>query len=109
MINSTVAWLRFFQRYTKFSVLDHPNPSAKSTPYGSIFYAFHLAGALVNRLVSGPCLFSNALLCPDLWATVYTAAAAVFVFLFFPYRQRETYGFHILAHRKIGEGEGRDA
>ena len=65
-----------------FSVLDHPNPSAKSSPYGSIFYAFHLAGALVNRLVSGPCLFSNALLCPDLWATVYTAAAAVFVFLF---------------------------
>lgn len=31
--------------------------------------------------VSGPCLFLNALLCPDLWATAYTAAA-VFVFLF---------------------------
>ena len=30
-------------------------------------------------------------------------------FFFFSYRQRETYGFHILAHRKIGEGEGRDA
>ena len=35
-------------------------------------------------VVSGPCLFSNALLCPDLWATVYTAAAAaaVIVYLF---------------------------
>lgn len=33
-------------------------------------------------MVSGPCLFSNALLCPDLWATVYAAAAAVIVYLF---------------------------
>lgn len=33
-------------------------------------------------VVSGPCLFSNALLCPDLWATVCTAAAAVIVYLF---------------------------
>lgn len=32
-------------------------------------------------VVSGPCLFSNALLCPDLWATVYTAAAVI-VYLF---------------------------
>lgn len=66
-------------------------------------------------MVSGPCLFSNALLCPDLWATVYAAAAAVIVYLFvvvvfFSNRQREKiYGFHILAHRKIGEGEGRGA
>lgn len=65
-------------------------------------------------VVSGPCLFSNALLCPDLWATVYTAAAAVIVYLFvvifFSYRQRETiYGYHILANRKIGEGGGRVA
>ena len=48
MINSAVAWLGFFQRYTKFSVLGHPNQSAESSPYGSIFYAFHLAWALVN-------------------------------------------------------------
>lgn len=66
-------------------------------------------------VVSGPCLFSNALLCPDLWATVYTAAAAavivyLFVVIFFSYRQRETiYGCHILANRKIGEGGGRVA
>lgn len=32
-------------------------------------------------VVSGPCLFSNALLCPDLWATVHTAAAVI-VYLF---------------------------
>lgn len=36
---------------------------------------------LCLTVVSGPCLFSNALLCPDLWATVY-AAAAVIVYLF---------------------------
>ena len=67
-------------------------------------------------VVSGLCLFSNALLCPDLWATVYTAAAAAVieylfvVVVFFSNRQREKiYGFHILAHRKIGEGEGRGA
>ena len=66
-------------------------------------------------MVSGPCLFSNALLCPDLWATVCTAAAVivylfVVVVVFFYNRQREKiYGFHILAHRKIGEGKGRDA
>lgn len=37
---------------------------------------------LCLTVVSGPCLFSNALLCPDLWATVYAAAAAVIVYLF---------------------------
>ena len=96
-----------------FSVLDHPNPSAKSSPYGSIFYAFHLAGALVNRLVSGPCLFSNALLCPDLWATVSTAAAAVLVFLFlffFPTGNAKRFTASTYWRtEKIGEGEGRDA
>lgn len=114
MISSAVVWLGFFERCTKFSVLDHPNPSAKSSPYGSIFYAFHLAGALVNCGLRTMFIFKCLTLSRFVGHSVYCCCCnCVFVCCcccFFYNRQREKiYGFHILAHRKIGEGKGRDA
>ena len=111
MINSTVTWLAFFQRYTKFSVLGHPNPSAKSSPYGSIFYAFHLAGALVNFCFRTMFIFECLTLSRFMGHSVYCCCCICFffLFLFFFLKATRNLSFHILANRKIGDGGGRVA